>query len=73
MTDDGVDRYSVVGRGDHLADRRPVERLPDLKLTGLRQQLGPTPLYYESESSLGYFEREFASLDTNQFRIRFHG
>jgi LPS-assembly protein len=46
-----------------------VERLPDLKLTGLRQQLGPTPFYYESESSLGYFEREFASLDTNQFRF----
>jgi LPS-assembly protein len=46
-----------------------VERLPDVKLTGLRQQLGPTPLYYESESSIGYFEREFASLDTNQFRF----
>ena len=30
-----------------------VERLPDLKLTGLRQRLGPTPLYYESESTFG--------------------
>ncbi len=37
-----------------------VERLPDVKLTGLRQQVGETPLYYESESSMGYFRREFA-------------
>lgn len=44
-----------------------VERLPDLKLTGLRQQVGPTPLFYESESALGYFEREFAYDLTNSF------
>ena len=37
-----------------------VERLPDIKLTGLRQQLGATPLYYESDSSLGYYHRKFA-------------
>jgi len=37
-----------------------VERLPDLKLTGLPQQLGTTPFYYESESSVGYFERAFS-------------
>jgi LPS-assembly protein len=43
-----------------------VERLPDLKLTGLRQQLGPTPLYYESESSFGYFQRRFALTATNR-------
>ncbi|HYV32590.1 MAG TPA: LPS assembly protein LptD, partial [Candidatus Binatia bacterium] len=36
-----------------------VERLPDLKLTGLRQRIGPTPLYYESESAFGYYQREF--------------
>jgi len=42
-----------------------VERLPDLKLTGLRQQIGPTPLFYESESSFGYFQRKFAVVDTN--------
>ena len=39
-----------------------VERLPDLKLTGLRQQLGTTPLYYESESSAGYFRHVFPDL-----------
>lgn len=31
-----------------------VERLPDLKLTALRQQLGISPFYYESENSIGY-------------------
>jgi lipopolysaccharide assembly outer membrane protein LptD (OstA) len=42
-----------------------VERLPDLKLSGLRQQIGLTPFFYESESSAGYFQRRFATVDTN--------
>jgi LPS-assembly protein len=37
-----------------------VERLPDIKLTGYRQELGATPIYYESESSAGYYRRLFA-------------
>jgi lipopolysaccharide assembly outer membrane protein LptD (OstA) len=37
-----------------------VERLPDLKLTGLRQEVGETPIYYESETSVGYFKRAFS-------------
>jgi LPS-assembly protein len=40
-----------------------VERLPDVKLTGLSQQVGATPVFYNSESSLGYFRRDFS--DTN--------
>ena len=44
-----------------------VERLPDVQLTGLRQQIGPTPLYYESESSFGWFQREFAYDQTNRY------
>ena len=32
-----------------------VERLPELRATGLRQQLGSTPLFHESETSLGHF------------------
>ncbi|MFO1460421.1 MAG: LPS assembly protein LptD [Verrucomicrobiota bacterium] len=32
-----------------------VERLPELFLNGARQQLGPTPLYYDSQSSIGYY------------------
>jgi LPS-assembly protein len=38
-----------------------VERLPDVKLTGFRQQIFDTPVYYESESSFGYFRRFFAN------------
>ena len=41
-----------------------VERLPDVRFTGFRQQLGPTPLYYESESSAGWYQRKFIN-DTN--------
>lgn len=41
-----------------------VERLPDVKLTGLRQELGNTPLYYESENSVGYFKRVFSDTNT---------
>jgi lipopolysaccharide assembly outer membrane protein LptD (OstA) len=37
-----------------------VERLPDIKLTGYRQQVAATPIYYESESSAGYYRRLFA-------------
>lgn len=40
-----------------------VERLPDIKLMALRQQVGVTPIYYEGESSAGYFKRSFASTD----------
>jgi hypothetical protein len=40
-----------------------VERLPDIELTGLRQQIFDTPFYYDSESSAGYYRKFFA--DTN--------
>ncbi|HVU07377.1 MAG TPA: hypothetical protein VHG89_02405 [Verrucomicrobiae bacterium] len=40
-----------------------VERLPDVKLTGPRQQIFNTPVYYESESSVGFYRHFFA--DTN--------
>jgi lipopolysaccharide assembly outer membrane protein LptD (OstA) len=39
-----------------------VERLPDIKLTSFRQQLGESPVYYESESSAGYYQRLFAEI-----------
>src|SRR5438046_522904 len=44
-----------------------VERLPDVKLTGERQQLGVSPFFYESESSAGYFRHNFANVLTNEF------
>ena len=37
-----------------------VERLPDVKLTGFRQQVPGTPVYYDSESSVGYYKAFFA-------------
>ena len=38
-----------------------IERLPDVKLTGWRQQVLDTPVYYESESSVGYYRRMLAA------------
>jgi LPS-assembly protein len=38
-----------------------VERLPDVRLNGLRQEVGVSPIYYESETSAGYYERAFSS------------
>ena len=37
-----------------------IERLPDVKLTGYRQQILDTPVYYDSESSAGYYKAFFA-------------
>jgi uncharacterized protein (UPF0335 family) len=44
-----------------------VERLPDVKLSGLRQEVGDTPVYYESESSAGWFKRAFSSTNSLYF------
>lgn len=44
-----------------------VERLPEVKLTGVRQKLGASPFYYDSESSLGYYRHEYADNFTNSF------
>lgn len=37
-----------------------VERLPDVKLSAHRQQLGQSPFYYEGENSAGWFQHRFA-------------
>ena len=42
-----------------------VERLPEVKLTGLRQEILASPFYYDSDSSFGYYERKFAEDSTN--------
>jgi LPS-assembly protein len=41
-----------------------VTRLPDVRLTGYRQQIFDTPLFYESESSAGYYKRLFAETNS---------
>ena len=35
------------------------ERLPDVRLTGQRQQLWETPVYYESVNSAGYYRHQY--------------
>lgn len=55
-----LDLYAQPRVNDYL---ETVERLPDVRLTGYRQQIGETPFYYESESSAAYLRRVFP--DTN--------
>jgi len=42
-----------------------VERLPDVRLTGYRQQVFDTPVYYDSESSAGWYRSFLANSATN--------
>lgn len=42
-----------------------VERLPDVKLTGYRQQVLGTPIYYDSESSIGWYQQFVSNNQTN--------
>ena len=44
-----------------------VERLPDVKLTAARQQLGNLPLFYEGENSAGYYRHQFANNAASEF------
>jgi LPS-assembly protein len=37
-----------------------VERVPEIRLTGFSQQVPGTPVYYDSESSAGYYRRSYA-------------
>jgi len=43
-----------------------VERLPDVQLTGFRQQVFDTPIYYDSQSSIGVF-RAYTSTNGNVY------
>jgi LPS-assembly protein len=46
-----------------------VERLPDVQLTGFRQQVFETPFYYDSQSSVGYFRKFFAETNAPGFNV----
>ena len=73
-----VQKYSDNWSLDVLAAPRvnnffsQVERLPDVKLTGYRQQILDTPLYYDSESSIGWF-RAYGENATNGFFLPANG
>ena len=41
-----------------------IERLPDIRLTGYRQQLWDLPVYYQSESSFAYLRKRFAETNS---------
>ena len=49
-----------------------VERLPEARLTGFRQQVGNTPFYYESQSSAGYYQRLFAQTNSYPSTTNFY-
>ena len=36
-----------------------IQRTPDIQFTGTRNQLGDTPFFYDTESSVGYFQRRY--------------
>lgn len=47
-----------------------VERLPDIKLSALRQQLGISPFFYEGESSFAYLRNKPGVTGTNYAAMR---
>lgn len=65
-----LDFYAQPRVNDFL---QTVERLPDVRLTGYRQQLGATPVYYESESSLAYLEQRYAATNVLENFAAFRG
>lgn len=51
--------------------QQQVERLPEVMLNGARQKLGPTPFFYESQSTAGYLEfrgGDYTSTNYSAFR-----
>ncbi|MDP6795127.1 MAG: LPS assembly protein LptD [Verrucomicrobiota bacterium] len=44
-----------------------IERLPEIRVTGLRQRLGASPLFYESEISVGHFRFRPAATDLDLY------
>ncbi len=44
-----------------------IERLPEIRLSAFRQQIGNIPVYYESESTAGYLGHQFMNNATNDY------
>ncbi len=59
-----IDALATPRVNDYFAQ---VERLPDVQLTGFRQQVGNTPVYYDSQSSLGEYRSYTANTTNNVF------
>lgn len=60
--------YAQPRLNDYL---QTIERLPETRLTGYRQQLATTPLYYESESTLGYYRRRFPEIGAETLGLNY--
>ena len=52
-----LDVFSQVQVNDFLETQ---ERLPDIRLSGYRQPILGSPIYYETVSSAGYYQRDYA-------------
>lgn len=52
-----LDAFTQVQVNEFL---QTIERLPEIRLTGFRQQVGGTPFFYESETSAGYYRQRYA-------------
>lgn len=63
-----LDFYAQPRLNDWL---QTVERLPEVRLTGYRQELGDTPVYYESESSLGYYRQRFPEISGDTLGLNY--
>ena len=46
-------------------------RLPDVRLTGFRQQVGNTPFYYDSQSSVGYYRNYLAETNPGLDQLQY--
>ena len=57
----------VLAQPQLISFYQTVERLPDIKLTGLRQEIGTTPVYYESDSSVAYLRLQPGLLGGTNF------
>jgi lipopolysaccharide assembly outer membrane protein LptD (OstA) len=55
--DFSLDFYAQPRINDFL---ETVERLPEVKLSAFRQRVGPSPFFYESETSGGWYRRLFS-------------
>ncbi len=56
-----VDAYTTPRVNDFFDQ---IERLPQVEIDGFRQQVFKTPIYYESQSSAGYYDSYFAGTNT---------
>lgn len=63
-----LDLYAQPRVNDFL---ETVERLPDVRLTGFRQRVGSLPVYYDSESSVGYYRRLFAETNSEPIGLNY--